>query len=121
MSTGIRATANRAINKYNRKGGPLSARVACHNPNTPMMVRKSAAKLCTYIPDRRGGRKENTSLTRGIIVEFGIRKLEARRGRMCSIYLILYTTLTDADKVNCPGEMGTLCPPPPTPAAILLS
>jgi hypothetical protein len=74
---------------------------------------------CNMIPVRRGGRKINTSLTRGIIVEFDISERSAGWSMVGGSYLMPYTTLTATDKVNCPGEMGTLCPPPPTPVILL--
>jgi hypothetical protein len=88
MSVGKKAIAKSATNKKTRKVGPLSAKDACHSPNTPIMERNATAMLWTMIPVRRGGRKINTSLTRGIIVEFDICKHSARRVKLDGYYLM---------------------------------
>jgi hypothetical protein len=53
-----------------RNPGPLSARLALQNPRIPNNVTINNTLPCKIMPGRLGGRKINTSLTRGIIVEF---------------------------------------------------
>jgi hypothetical protein len=69
MRLTVRPIAKIAANKYIRKVEALSAWDALQRPTAPIVARSNTAMPCNIIPGRRGGRKINTSLTRGIIVE----------------------------------------------------